>query len=488
MASRGQRTFATVLALLTIAAYFAVRFRDSLLTFFFLDDFWCLNAAAHVQIESWRDVTQLLRPSHVGFLLYRPLTQVGYFYLLRQFFGHDASGYHAFQLLMHVVNAGLVFALAWALCGSMLAALAVGIIYAAAPGHGAAVYWIAAFTMTGTAFIVFSMLCIWQYTESAWRGLACTVLQGLGLLASEHACAAPALLALFALFSDRRQPWRRVVRHLAGPFGLVAVYLTVKLYWLHTGRMWIVDAYKPTFDPHGWLLRLGRYAVACFNGLTLLAFDDRRLRVVGVVVVLLVLVAGWRTLGGHRRWRLLALGGAMFVTSLLPVLPLGNHYFDYYIGVAALGAAVAVLGVCQLASRHWRWLVSAAAASLVLIDMRTGGSALRSSEWVRVVMNGAHGSAQWLQSVEQLSAQRGKSVTEILVPQNLLTESLFMDDARAETIFYPGTPHVSPYDPRQPPPPASNEAILARPSRLTQPLPGWDQRFDWLRRLAAGSQ
>ena len=130
---RWAERLAVWLAILTLVAYFVVRFRDCLLTFLFLDDFWCARAAAQVQLHSWSGLSALFRPGPTGLLLFRPLTQVGYFYVLRQLFGYDVSGYHAFHLLMHVVNAVLVLEIARALSGSTLSALAVAIIYAAAP-------------------------------------------------------------------------------------------------------------------------------------------------------------------------------------------------------------------------------------------------------------------------------------------------------------------------------------------------------------------
>lgn len=483
-----REAMATVLALAALVAYYAVRFRDAILTFFFLDDFWCMSVAAHLQIHSWRDVAQFFLPSHAGFLLYRPLTQGGYFYVLRQLFGYDASGYHAFHLLVHAVTASLVFAIARALSASTLAGLAVALIYAAAPGHGVAVYWISAFTMTGAALIVFSMLCLWLYTDGVWRALGCSVLQVFGLLASEHACVAPALLAVVALFSGRREPWARVVRDLAGPSVLVAAYLALKLYWLHTGTLVLYPPYEPTFDAAAWAVEFGRYAAASFNALTLLDLNERAARALGFSLIVLAVVAGWRAARGGDRWRLLAIGSAMFVISLLPVLPVAHHHCDYFIGIAALGAALAVLGGCQVVTQHWRWLVSGAAACLLLVDVATAGSALRSNEWLRDVSGGAQASARWLQSLPQVYGRGRFVTTEILVPRDGLTESVFGTWAQAEHLFYPGRPPVILYDPKQAPSPAPGRIVLAGASPLMGRLPGWEHRFDWLRALAAGSQ
>lgn len=483
---RWAERLAVWLAILTLVAYFVVRFRDCLLTFLFLDDFWCARAAAQVQLHSWSGLSALFRPGPTGLLLFRPLTQVGYFYVLRQLFGYDVSGYHAFHLLMHVVNAVLVLEIARALSGSTLSALAVAIIYAAAPGHGAAIYWVAAFTMTGSALIVFSMLYVWLQVHGVWRAVICFVLQALGLLASEHACVTPLLLGILALYSQPREPWRKVLRDLAPATLLVFAYLLVKAYYFYSGRLIVLEAYTPTFDAAGWVIRLGRYAVACFSGLTLLDLSQSRLFVVGMLTTLLALVAGWCTLRGSPRWRLLAIGSAVFLASLFPVLPLSHHVLDYFVGVAAIGAALSVLGICQLASRHWRWLVSAVALCFLVLDVGTSGSALRSNEFYRTVLGGSRASARWLERVR--NASEGNNVTEVFVPRDDLTESLFLDFVSAPRLFYSRAPAVTLYEPDQIPSPAPGRVITKGAGPLREPLPGWDTRWDWLRRLAAGSR
>ena len=182
-----------------------------LLGFFFFDDFWVMRDAASIAPG---DVSGIFRLSHAGFQLYRPLTTVGFFYALRAVFAYDASGYHAVQLIVFTLNSVLAFAIARRLTGSLVAALAVGIL-SLAPGQAVGVYWLAAFTVTGTAFVILLTLWCWLSTGPPWRVWLCTALQVVGLLASEHAVTIPVLLAIIAACAQPRAQWRRLACEIA---------------------------------------------------------------------------------------------------------------------------------------------------------------------------------------------------------------------------------------------------------------------------------
>jgi len=70
-----------------------------------------MRDAADIDRGSGWPFVEMFRPSHTGFLLYRPLSGVAYFYVLRQLFSVDASPYHAAHLLLFAVNASLVAAI-----------------------------------------------------------------------------------------------------------------------------------------------------------------------------------------------------------------------------------------------------------------------------------------------------------------------------------------------------------------------------------------
>lgn len=482
----GWRLVETVAATVIIAAYYFARFRDSVLTFFALDDFWILNQAARITPHSLTDLGQFLRMNHTGFMLYRPLTQADYFYLLHVLFGYDASGYHAVHLCIHIANALLVFAIVRHLTESARAGLAAGLIYAAAPGHITAVYWLAACSMSGTALIVLSMLYLWLRTASRWRAVGCAVLQVLGLLASEHAVVAPVLLALVSVFRPRREARRVIWRHLAAPSVAVGVYLVLKIYYFAYVRAFAPgEAYRPGSDGAGWLVRLGRYAIASLNATALLPLGERAWTGVGALLIAVILFAVWRALRGEERWRLLALGGSLFVTALMPVLPLRDHYYDYYIGIAAAGAAIAIVGGCALVTPRWRDLSLALAGGIVLLEMVTGGRAARSAPGYRFYLSVAGASAQWVATVQRVGADQTQ-VAEVFVPRDPLTQVLF-EVGQAQRLFATHPPRVALYDPAQAPMPAPSRLVLQGPLPPVAhngQLPGWQPQWGWLRRAA----
>lgn len=473
----------TAAAIGLLAVYFFVRFRDALLVFFARDDFWAMDNAAAIHFNRLADIGQVFRFSHNGFLLYRPLTAVGYFYVLRQLFGYDASAYHALHLAVHGLNGLLVFAIARRLTASTIGGLAAAVVYAAEPGHASAVYWLSTFTMSGTALVVLTMIYLWLRTSSSVRAVGCATLQVVGLLASEHAVVAPLLLVTIALLRSEREPRRRVVAHLAVPSIVVTAYLTAKVYYFSAVRPFVVtDAYAPRLDLVGWLQRLGQYSAASLNALALLPLGRRALIGLGCAVTFVVVAALWRVGRGSDRWRLIAIGGSLFVISLLPVLPLAGHYFSYFIGIAGLGAALAAVGSCQLVGGvWWRGVAVSIVALIVLIDVATDGRAVRDNPEVVLVKGTAEWSARWVYRVRNVGdAEQG--VREVLIPRDGITDDVFALGG-AQRFFTADPPRVEVYSPTQPPTQAPGRVVLVGqpPPIPDAQLPGWEPQWHWLR-------
>ena len=482
----------TLAALATIAAYYMVWFRSCVLTFFSFDDFRIMRDVATLQMGSLAGVAQLLRPrSPNGFYTYRPLSQKGYFYLLHQLFGYDASACHAFQLLICALNAALVFGIARRVSGSTLAGLLGATLYAAAPGHVTAIYWLAAFSMVGSALVVFATVYFWLTTGGLIRAIGCAILQVVGLLTGEYAVAIPVLLAIAAVFGPRNEDRRRAVRDLTAPVLIVAGYVGAKLYYVAKYPLMVINglsytpSYTPRFDALGWVARLGHYATACFSASMLAkaftGLGTDGFLVVGVITIALTGLAGWQALRGRSHWRLLAFGSSAFVAGLLPVLPIRDQFADYYIGTAAMGSALAAIGVCQLAADSWRRLAAALVAMLLVLDMCVGPW-VRVDPGVKLIVGMGIRSAEWIASV-QAAARFGLSA--VLVPRTPVTRSMFWE-AKAQE-FFPPTIAVGLYDPARPPEPGSGKAVLRKPVveiQLGDPLPGWQQRWGWLRRYA----
>lgn len=470
-----RRFLLDALAVLVIGVYCLARYGDCVHTFFFHDDFWILRDAALLDEQPLSGLWQIFRPSHAGVMLYRPLTQVGYFYLLRQIFGVDSSGYHATQLFFFALNSVLVYAVAKRAAASRLAGLAAALLYAAAPGHVVAVFWIAAFTMTGSATVILAMLWWWQRSDGTRRVIGCALLQVVALLSSEHGVIAPALLAVVARFSPRPAPGRRIARDLLPSIILVAAYVVVKTVSL----MRPPDrGYEMGLDAAAMLQHLGRYAAASFSFLELLELAPSQLTVVGAVVVVLAFWSWRQALVGRDSWRLVALGGGIFVLALAPVLPLVSHHFDYFIGIAASGAAIAVVGACRLAGRYWRSLALAVAVAVLATDVLTLERAARSDPNLRLVLLSARASAQWIAAIENADAP------VVFLPRNPMTFVMFrMGNAVARFLPAPA-PIVRLFRPGDVPRVEPGEVILREEPlvlRPGEPLPGWSPRWALLR-------
>lgn len=435
-AVRWRRVLAVAAGAALLIAYVLVRYGDAVLGFFFLDDFWLLRGA----VESSRSPAgpaQLFLPGHTGFHLYRPLTQAVYFFLLHAAFGTDPSGYHLVQLACFALNAILAMLVAARASGSLAAGLCAALLYAAAPGHGVAVVWIAAFTMVGTTTAVFAMILCWQVMTWPWRALAVTVLQCVALLCSEHAVVAPLLLLLVSAFGSRAERWRAIARDGAGPLLVVVAYAGLKLVYFATAG-WPAYGYTIGFSPGVWLMNLGRYAAATSNVLTLAEPSGTAAVGLGLLVSGVALVATVRALRGGERPRLVALGVDVFVVALLPVLVLPKHYYDYFVGVAALGAALAVVGALRLlvGRRHFVWAAAAVAIGVLALDARTGDRAARGTPVFKLVRNAFADNQVLLMNLERLRRIHGPDV-EIIVPNDRLTATMIKQGDAGQVFFAP---------------------------------------------------
>lgn len=461
----------------SICIYCLFLYGDCVRTFFFLDDFWVLRDAARAYDSGWGPL-QIFRFGHAGFTLYRPLTTVGYFYVLRAIFGVDSSGYHLVQVFVFALNSILVYALAVHLLESRVASLVTALLYATAPGHAAAVVWLASFTMTGSATAVLAMLWWWTRSgEGIRRSLGCLLLQGVALLSSEHCVVAPALLVVVGAFGPRRQRARTILRDALPAAALAGAYAAAKVVYV---LLWPRPGYRMVIDPAAMVENLGRYVAACFNFLALQTLGPALCTALGVATIGLALWSAGRALTGRSSWRLIALGSSVFLVSLLPVLPLREHQFDHYIGVAAAGAMLALVGALRPLGRHWRPIAIAVFLAVLTTDVRTNARAARRNPIFRLVYGGALASAQWVAAIARTRA------TAVLLPRNEVTSNVFGIGQAQRYLLPPPQPVVRLYlarDPRVRP----DEVLIDREPTILHPgdpMPGWEPRWEFIRRLA----
>jgi hypothetical protein len=484
------RAGGTVVAVVVALTAFEVwTYKDCLRSFFHFDDFWVLAAAARVQPHSVRELLRIFEPIH-GFLLYRPVSTVLYFFTLREAFGYDPTGYHATQIAFQMLNGVLVYAIADSVLFSRPLAAAVALVYVTAPGHAIAACWIALFTMTGTTFFYFLAVWVWVRLDSRWRIPLTLLLFAAALLASEHAVSLPLTLTAASLLLAPQRDWGRTGRELAGFYLMGGGYVVAKLYYIRYGladafsdpaaRAYAEAGYHVSLEPLSILQHLGRYCAFTVDLLYGRVESDPSALVVGVLVALLAV--GATVCVGSGRWsarplRVAAFGLDVFIIGLAPVLVLPAHIYSYYVGIAAMGMALAIVGFAHALPRLSRLTPWAVVVLLLAVHVGSTATAVRGSEEFRFFRSFSDGAARWLYSL-RLRAEV-PNLDEVVLPATGLTDTVF-NVGRAHQLFLCAGYRVRTVADINAVEPAMNRLILVHPD----PLPQWAQPqkpWFWLR-------
>lgn len=261
---------ALALLALTTIAFFSWTARS-----YFLADDFILLAQAHAPL-SWRAVFATrggdgaFRPA--GFLAYA---------ISAKWAGYDPSRWHWIGLSLHMVNAGVLYALALEIGYSGFLAWFGATLFALYGAHPEAVVWMAGrFDLLSTFFVLAGMLAFARSRKSArrrvWLTIAVISMIG-GLLSKESAYSFPLLAALLVACSSdarKREAWAPVLLFGAitgvffiyrwsilggiGGYGPVSVLYSLKALLF---RMWAI-----LFFPVNWALPAGRWLAALLFG------------------------------------------------------------------------------------------------------------------------------------------------------------------------------------------------------------------------------
>lgn len=161
--------------------------------FFQSDDFDLLHWAVRTSV-----LEGLVRPPWQTW--FRPLTDL-LWQATEAMFGQRPAGHHAVNLLLHVVNAGLVSWIAWRAAGSRVAAIAAASLFGVHPTATAAVQWLSGrYDLLATCLALASILLASACADRRRAGLAvCSVLCAvLAMLAKEAAAALPLVVLVLA--------------------------------------------------------------------------------------------------------------------------------------------------------------------------------------------------------------------------------------------------------------------------------------------------
>lgn len=457
-----------VIAAVSLTALYVWSYRDCTSAFFHFDDFWVLAAASRIHLRSPLDVAQFFQLPALGFVLYRPISTTLYFYLLHQCFGYDPAAYHATQIGFHILNALLVYAIADTLFFSRAMGLASALVYATAPGHAIAACWNALFTMTGTAFFYLLALWVWLRLDSRWRVPVTLLLFCVALLAGEHAASFPVVLTLTAVLLEPRCDWRRCLREQGGFYLIATVYVAVKLYYLHYVfprvfsnpgiQAYVLAGYGMRLEPLSILRHIGHYCGFAVDLVYHALEPDGRALAAGVLIAVSAAIATGCVLTGRwtaRPLRVAAFGLDLFIVGLGPILAFPAHIYSYYVGIAALGTALALVGFAQAVPRMSRLAPSALIGATLAMYVLSTAVAVRRSDEFRFFYGFSRGASRWLYTLA-VATQSDAAVQEVVVPRTPLTDMIFNSGeahklflcARYRVLTSPAIQQVEPADGR----------------------------------------
>lgn len=262
-----------------------------------------------------------------------------YFDLTHSLLGLDAESYHWVSLLLHALNATLVYAVARVWTGSRGAATSAGLIFATLDTAFTAVYWISGVQdLLATFFLLASALAWTANSRGSMRlSLVSAGMLALSLLSKEISILGLPALAMMAW--ARRDPLMRTAKSLLPHFvvtaaagalfatqgqkvpegGAYGVGLTTDvIHNLATYIKWTVDIIHPYKDKFA-VIDYAAWKVALPSAAACLA--------------LLIVYSGERS---RHAWASLC----WYALLLAPVLPLLRHTYLYYLYPASAGAAM----------------------------------------------------------------------------------------------------------------------------------------------------
>ncbi len=307
---------------------------------------------------------------HNGAVFLRPVLQ--WLWLSNYiFWGVSATGYYLTNILLHVLNAFLVYLLIWRVIRHRLGAAAGAILFALHPTHPNSVAWIA--DGVDVLAALFSLLCAVFFVLYRQRGerrffaLSASAF-ALATLTKESTVALPiALLAYDILFTFRRRGWSTVWAQ-AAIWSLVPAYFVFR--FLAVGG--IAGAGNTKLAGYGWDLFFQFYVLALAK--PFLSDMNTALLLMVFALLAVLLVAFRRTLG-------LWLGLAWIASTLLPAS--AAYVADRLIYIPSVGLAVAQAAVLVEVHKRRTSLSQAAAVVLFLVVASAYGLGLvsRVDDW-----------------------------------------------------------------------------------------------------------
>jgi hypothetical protein len=299
---------------------------------FFSDDFAWLGL--RFEIHSFADLIGVLfRPQAEGTV--RTLSERLFFLVFSSVFGLQSPPFRVWVFLTQFANIVLLMQVARRLTGSALAGFLAAILWCANAGIAMAIGWSAAYNQIACAFFILLAFHLFlRHIDTGERKywIWQWVVFLLGFLALELNVVYPAFAAGYALCCAR--PFFRKTLYLFVPSALfVAIHLFVIPAPTDPYYQSVLGSSLFVMFWHYWSFALG-----ALRGET----EDWRPLWLGLSVVIAItgaLLFFTIRMLRRKQWLPLFLLG-WFAVAILPILPLKNHFTEYYVTTPAIGLVI----------------------------------------------------------------------------------------------------------------------------------------------------
>jgi hypothetical protein len=321
----------------------------ALKTWFFQDDFAWLSL--RLGINSPSDLLHaLFNPKAQGTI--RTLSERLYFLVFPSLFGLNVVPFKAWTFLTELANIALLIQIARRLTGSAPAGFLAAILWTANAGLALALGWSSAYNEIAFAFVILLAFRLFlQYIDTGkrkyWVWQWIVFLLGFGVL--EMNVVYPALAAGYALCCARSYFRRTLYLFIPSILFIAAHFAFIAA---------PADPHYKMYFGSSALTMLWRYWAYTLGALREVE-TDRRFFWLGLSVTIAtsLALAFFAAIKLRRRDWLPLFLLSWFLVVISPILPLRDHFTEYYVVVPSIG--LAILGAWALASMRGRTAVAA---------------------------------------------------------------------------------------------------------------------------------
>ena len=362
------------LAVVTAAVYAPVRQHQ----FLILDDVEYVTGNAQVQ-NGLRLQSLAWAFTHSHSANWHPLTWISHM-LDCQVWGLDPGGHHLTNLLIHAVNATLLFLVLKAMTGTRWRSAVVAALFAWHPLHVESVAWVAERKDVLSAFFwLLTLAAYWRYVRQPhWQRYLLVVLcYALGLMAKPMLVSLPFVLLLldywplerFAPVASRstlrvvgRLFWEKLPLFLLAAASSIVTFVVQR----RAGAFDASEGVSFSLRLANALLNYCAYVLKAVWPVDLAVFYPFRTMIVGWQVAGSAVLLGVVTalVIASRRARFLAVGWLWYLGSLVPVIGLvqvgAQGMADRYTYIPLIGIFIMLAwGVARVVERQPRWRIEA---------------------------------------------------------------------------------------------------------------------------------